>query len=167
MFVCNLWFDDFPLLLRWGYLLHWFYIEYKLNKIFIKLNIPARRSMLIFFLPSFKRFFGFKIEEKQIYKYKDGYVSFDIIPRVHLKTDINFDWELYNKPAVVYDTISMQIYKLLWKIFDNGIYFILNFFGSFRFWIAVLLFWKKGSPFQGHFFIDFLFLLFENLFLYY
>ena len=166
LFVCNLWLTDFPLLLRWGYLLYWFYIEYKLNKIFSKLSVPAKKSTLIFFLPSFKRFFGFKIEEKQIYKYKDGYVSFDIIPRVYLKTDINFDWELYNRPDIEYESISMQVYTLLIKIFNNSIYFILNFFGSFRFWIAVLLFWKEGSPFRTFFYWFFVFVLWKFVFIF-
>lgn len=72
---------------------------------------------------------------------------------------------MYNKPAVVYDTISIQIYKLLWKIFDNGIYFILNFFGSFRFWIAVLLFWKKGSPLREFFYWFFVYVVWEFVFI--
>jgi len=72
-------------------------------------------------------------KEEKVYKFSKGYVVYDIIPRVYLKTDLHFDWAIYNKPRVEYESISMQLYNLLLKIYNNIIYFILNFFGSLSF----------------------------------
>lgn len=123
LFVYNSWLKDLPLFIRWGYLLYWFYIEYNLNKIIVKYDNFDKKIKIVPLWSSLKRFFGFEVVEKQIYKYKDGYVKFDIVPRVYLKTDFEFDWDLYSKPDLVYDSISVQINKLLIKLFHNIIYF--------------------------------------------
>jgi hypothetical protein len=151
--------SDVPLVFRWCYLFVWFYSEYKLVKPALILAGYDKKSIYVSFWKNFKRFFGLKIKDDSgFFKFSGGYViKHRGIPRVFLKSDPAFDVKIYNKGGVLYDSILIQIYNIFYKIINDIKYFIFNFFGSFKFWISVLLFWQKGSPTRTFFrwiFID-------------
>lgn len=148
-----------PLLIRWCYLFVWFFFEYRIAKSYIKWAKMDKKLVNLSFWKNLRRFFGLKVEDDSgFFRFTDGYViKHRGIPRIFFKNDPAFDINIYNRAEIQYESIPVQIRNLFYDIFKNIGYFVLNFFGSFKFWVSVLLFWREGSPvrtFSRWIFID-------------